>query len=66
MAIKISKPIVKYKVAAKAESNLPLFEETTTQADAKAGAAKGEHSNVIRMHEQIVRPEMAHRFDLQD
>ena len=59
MAIKISKPITDYRVVDKNEQSLPLFEpKPQLQETIQDSAEREERSNVIRMHEKIVRPEM--------
>ncbi len=60
MAIKITKPIVKYGVSdtkSQSDSAPAAVQETTTLLGTETDASDGE-SNVIRMHERIVRPEM--------
>jgi len=63
MAVKIEKTITGYRVADIKEgvktTEMPLFTgEQTSKRSTAESAARDDESNVIRMHEQIVRPEM--------
>ncbi len=63
MAIKIEKTITGYRVANVKSDNsvtdMPLFSgEEKSERSSAHGAEHDEKSNVIQMHEQIVRPEM--------